>query len=54
MLIAMLAILKAGGAYLPLEPPFPQERIADMPAYAAPLAVITIQSLASQSLADKH
>ena len=47
MLIAMLAILKAGGAYLPLDPSFPQERIAYMLADAAPLAVITIQSLAS-------
>ena len=47
MLTAMLAILKAGGAYLPLDPSFPQERIAYMLADAAPLAVITTQSLAS-------
>lgn len=46
MLTAMLAILKAGGAYLPLDPSFPQERIAYMLADAAPLAVITTQSLA--------
>ena len=47
MLTAMLAILKTGGAYLPLDPSFPQERIAYMMADAAPLAVITTQSLAS-------
>ena len=47
MLLAMLAILKAGGAYLPLDPSFPAERIAYMLADAAPLAVITTQSLAS-------
>jgi pristinamycin I synthase-3/4 len=47
MLTAILAILKAGGAYLPLDPSFPQERIAYMLSDAAPLAVITTQSLAS-------
>ncbi len=46
MLVAMLAILKAGGAYLPLDPSFPEERIAYMLADAAPLAVITTTSLA--------
>ena len=57
MLTAMLAILKAGGAYLPLDPSFPQERIAYMLADAAPLAVITTQSLAShlpQTLKQIH
>jgi amino acid adenylation domain-containing protein len=47
MLTAMLSILKAGGAYLPLDPSFPQERIAFMLADATPLGVITTQSLAS-------
>lgn len=47
ILTAMLAILKAGGAYLPLDPSFPQERIAYMLADAGPLAVITTESLAS-------
>jgi amino acid adenylation domain-containing protein len=46
MLTAMLAILKAGAAYLPLDPSFPQERIAYMLADATPLTVITTQSLA--------
>ena len=57
MLTAMLAILKAGGAYLPLDPSFPQERIAYMLADAAPLAVITTQSLTShlpQTLKQIH
>ncbi|PLZ98350.1 non-ribosomal peptide synthetase, partial [Fischerella thermalis CCMEE 5268] len=30
MIIALLAILKAGGAYIPLDPIFPQERLAFM------------------------
>jgi amino acid adenylation domain-containing protein len=30
MIIALLAILKAGGAYIPLDPTFPQERLAFM------------------------
>lgn len=46
MLTAMLAILKAGGAYLPLDPSFPQERIAYMLADSGPLAVITTRALA--------
>jgi amino acid adenylation domain-containing protein len=48
MLTAMLAILKTGGAYLPLDPSFPEERIAYMLADAAPLAVITTEVLASR------
>lgn len=34
MVVAVLAILKAGGAYLPLDPTYPQERIAFMVADA--------------------
>ncbi|MDZ7994279.1 MAG: non-ribosomal peptide synthetase [Nostoc sp. EfeVER01] len=30
MIVALLAILKAGGAYIPLDPTFPQERLAYM------------------------
>ncbi|MEG4918277.1 amino acid adenylation domain-containing protein [Microcoleus sp. B7-D4] len=30
MLVALLAILKAGGAYIPLDPTYPQERLAFM------------------------
>ena len=40
MVIALLAILKAGAAYLPLDPDYPQERLAFMLADAgAPLLV---------------
>jgi pristinamycin I synthase-3/4 len=57
MVAAMLATLKAGGAYLPLDPAFPEERIAYMLADAAPLAVITTQFLAShlpQTMSQIH
>src|SRR5678815_4087012 len=30
MIVALLAILKAGGAYLPLDPSYPEERLAYM------------------------
>ena len=30
MAVALLAVLKSGGAYLPLDPPYPPERIAFM------------------------
>ena len=48
MVVAILGILKAGGAYLPLDPGFPQERLAYMLSDAAPLAVITTRNLSSQ------
>ncbi|HZD95782.1 MAG TPA: AMP-binding protein, partial [Candidatus Sulfotelmatobacter sp.] len=48
MLTAMLAILKAGAAYLPLDPGFPEERLAYMLGDAAPAVVITSSSLASR------
>ncbi|KMS70849.1 amino acid adenylation protein [Streptomyces viridochromogenes] len=38
---ALLAIQKAGAAYLPLDPAWPQERIAGMLADASPVALIT-------------
>ncbi len=37
---ALLGILKAGGAYLPLDPTYPQERLAYMVADSAPLALL--------------
>ncbi|GAA4059880.1 amino acid adenylation domain-containing protein [Streptomyces shaanxiensis] len=40
-MIALLAIQKAGAAYLPLDPEWPEERIAGMLADASPVALIT-------------
>ncbi|HEX7648317.1 MAG TPA: amino acid adenylation domain-containing protein, partial [Noviherbaspirillum sp.] len=45
MIVGLLAILKAGGAYLPLDPVYPQERLAYMLADAKPVAVLTQQHL---------
>ena len=39
--MALLAILKAGGAYLPLDPDYPEARLAYMLADAAPGLVLT-------------
>jgi len=44
MIIAVLAILKAGGAYLPLDPDYPQERLAFMLEDAQATVLITAQS----------
>jgi amino acid adenylation domain-containing protein len=41
MVISLLGVLKAGGAYLPLDPGYPQERLAYMLEDAQPLCVIT-------------
>ena len=41
MFVALLGILKAGGAYLPLDPAYPQDRLAFMLADARPLLVIS-------------
>ncbi|HMK91070.1 MAG TPA: amino acid adenylation domain-containing protein, partial [Methylocystis sp.] len=41
MVVGLLAILKAGGAYLPLDPDYPQERLAFMIADAKPRLVLT-------------
>ncbi|MEM7127318.1 MAG: MupA/Atu3671 family FMN-dependent luciferase-like monooxygenase [Chloroflexota bacterium] len=41
MLVALLGILKAGGAYLPLDPTYPQERLAFMVEDAQPVAIVT-------------
>ncbi|SEI21614.1 amino acid adenylation domain-containing protein [Pseudomonas asplenii] len=40
MVVGLLAILKAGGTYVPLDPAYPQERLAYMLADSAPLAVL--------------
>lgn len=45
MIVGLLGILKAGGAYLPLDPNYPQERLAWMLEDAQPLAVVTQEHL---------
>ncbi len=45
MIVAMLGVIKAGGAYLPLDPGYPQERIAYLLADAKPSIVISRASL---------
>ncbi len=40
-IVAMLAVLKAGGAFLPLDPNYPQARLAFMAADARPVAIVT-------------
>nr|APD71885.1 non-ribosomal peptide synthetase 7 [Streptomyces sp.] len=41
LVVALLAVVKAGAAYLPLDPGHPAERLADMLADVAPVAVLT-------------
>ncbi|HXP76316.1 MAG TPA: amino acid adenylation domain-containing protein, partial [Stellaceae bacterium] len=43
MVVAVLAILKAGGAFLPLDPAYPQERLALMLHDAHPPIVLTLE-----------
>ncbi len=45
MMIAVLAVLKAGGAYLPLDPSYPEERLAFMIEDAEVTALLTQQRL---------
>ena len=45
MVVAMLAVVKAGGAYLPLDPEYPQARIAYMVEDAAPRVMLSSRRL---------
>ena len=45
MIVGMMAILKAGAAYVPLDPNYPQDRVAYMLEDAAAPVVLTEQSL---------
>ncbi|SFP91354.1 non-ribosomal peptide synthetase [Variovorax sp. 770b2] len=46
LMIALLATLKTGAAYLPVDPDFPQDRIAFMLGDAQPVCLVTIEALA--------
>ena len=48
MVVGLLGILKAGGAYLPLDPSYPQERLAFMLSDARPLVLLTQAALAGR------
>ncbi|GAA2973376.1 non-ribosomal peptide synthetase [Actinokineospora diospyrosa] len=41
LIVSLLAVQRAGGAYLPLDPDYPQDRLAMMVADAAPTVVLT-------------
>ena len=45
MAVGLLGILKSGGAYLPLDPNYPQDRLAFMLEDALPIAVLTQRQL---------
>jgi amino acid adenylation domain-containing protein len=45
MIVGLLAVLKAGGAYMPLDPEYPQERLAFMLEDAGACVLLTQQSL---------
>ncbi|HET8774396.1 MAG TPA: amino acid adenylation domain-containing protein, partial [Thermoanaerobaculia bacterium] len=46
LIVGLLGILKAGGAYLPLDPSYPQERLAWMLEDATPVAMLVHSDLA--------
>ncbi|MGD7278320.1 amino acid adenylation domain-containing protein, partial [Ralstonia pseudosolanacearum] len=48
LLVALLAVLKAGAAYLPLDPDYPQDRLAFMIEDAQPTLVITHAAVADR------
>lgn len=52
MLIGLLGILKAGGVYVPIDPTYPEDRIQYMITDSNCKVIISLESLASQLLAD--
>src|SRR4029077_17981277 len=48
MVVALLGILKAGAAYLPLDPEYPEERLAYMLRDAQPACVLSVARLAGR------
>jgi amino acid adenylation domain-containing protein len=53
MLVGLLAILKTGGAYLPLDPSYPQDRLAFILQDAKPLVVLTQQQIIASVAAHR-
>lgn len=47
-IVTLLAVVKAGGAFVPLDPAYPDERLAMMLADAAPRVLVTTESLATR------
>ncbi|WP_193747035.1 non-ribosomal peptide synthetase, partial [Dickeya sp. NCPPB 3274] len=56
LIVALLATLKAGGAYVPIDPGYASQRLSDMLADSAPVALITTRTvrttLITQTTAD--
>ncbi|MGO4605776.1 amino acid adenylation domain-containing protein [Variovorax sp. 2RAF20] len=52
LMVALLATLKTGAAYLPVDPDFPQDRIAFMLGDARPVCLVTTAALAESLPAD--
>lgn len=52
--VAFLAVLKAGGAYIPIDPDYPNERIATMIAEARPEVLVTDSVLAKTLPVDRE
>jgi amino acid adenylation domain-containing protein len=52
MIVSLLAILKAGGVYVPLEPQYPQERLAFMLADTAAAILVTQESMLARLQAE--
>lgn len=48
MIVALLGILKAGGAYLPLDPSYPEDRLAVMLADARPVVMLAQSHLSAR------
>jgi amino acid adenylation domain-containing protein len=53
MLIALLAVLKAGGCYVPLDPSYPQERVAFMTKDAGLTVLLTEQELIDPAILNQ-
>ncbi|WP_459614205.1 non-ribosomal peptide synthetase, partial [Dickeya oryzae] len=45
LIVALLATLKAGGAYVPIDPGYASQRLSDMLADSAPVALITTRAV---------